>query len=303
MLDVRRILLFIEVARRGSVTATARALNYTPSAVSQQVSRLEAEAGQPLLERHARGVTLTDAGRALAERGERIERELTAAENELADFAGLRAGTLRVGTFPTVGASLLPRAVIAFREAHPDVRLTVRSARIAGLWAMLENREIEMSLMWDYDWNRIDREDIVVTSLVDDPPALLVSQGHPLADRPSAALADFANDPWITRADHHPVAEALARSCHAAGFEPQIAYEAHDYQEAQAMVAAGIGVALAPMLALEGIRAGVSVLPLQPPGPVRRILLVRMSDHALTPAAQAFAAFLRNSAAAATASS
>lgn len=179
MLDVRRILLFTEVARRGSVTATARALNYTPSAVSQQVSRLEAEAGQPLLERHARGVTLTDAGRALAERGERIERELTAAENELADFAGLRAGTLRVGTFPTVGASLLPRAVIAFRDAHPDVRLTVRSARIAGLWAMLENREIEMSLMWDYDWNRIDREDIVVTSLVDDPPALLVGQDHP----------------------------------------------------------------------------------------------------------------------------
>lgn len=163
MLDVRRILLFTEVARRGSVTATARALNYTPSAVSQQISRLETEAGQPLLERHARGVTVTDAGRALAERGQRIERELQAAENELADFAGLRAGTLRIGTFPTVGASLLPQAVIAFRDAHPDVRLTVRSARIAGLWAMLENREIEMSLMWDYDWSRIDREDIVVT--------------------------------------------------------------------------------------------------------------------------------------------
>ncbi|KOV64825.1 LysR family transcriptional regulator [Streptomyces sp. NRRL WC-3618] len=289
-------MLFTEVARRGSVTATARALNYTPSAVSQQVSRLEAEAGQPLLERHARGVTVTDAGRALAERGARIERELTAAENELADFAGLRAGTLRVGTFPTVGASLLPRAVIAFREAHPDIRLAVRSARIAGLWAMLENREIELSLMWDYDWNRIDRQDIVVTPLADDPPTLLVSNDHPLAGRPSASLADFANDPWITRAENHPVAEALARSCHAAGFEPQIAYEAHDYQEAQAMVAAGIGVALAPTLALEGIRGGVSILPLQPPAPVRRILLVRMSDHVLTPAALAFAGFLRDSA-------
>lgn len=186
--------------------------------------------------------------------------------------------------------------MIAFREAHPDVRLAVRSARIAGLWALLENREIEMSLMWDYDWNRIDREDIVVTSLVDDPPALLVSNDHPLAGRPLAALADFANDPWITRAENHPVAEALARSCHAAGFEPQIAYEAHDYQEAQAMVAAGIGVALAPTLALEGIRGGVSILPLQPPAPVRRILLVRMNDHVLTPAALAFAGFLRDSA-------
>ncbi|QIZ01071.1 LysR family transcriptional regulator [Streptomyces sp. S1D4-11] len=298
MLDVRRILLFTEVARRGSVTATARALNYTPSAVSQQISRLEAEAGQPLLERHARGVTLTDAGLALAERGGRIERELKAAGSELADFAGLRAGTLRIGTFPTVSASLLPAAVMGFREAHPDIRLTVRSARLAGLWPLLENREIELSLMWDYDWSRIDREDAVVTPLLDDPPTLLVCDRHPLVGRRTVTLSDVADDPWITRADNHPVAEALNRSCRAAGFEPQIAYEAHDYQEAQAMVAAGIGVALAPTLALEGIRPGVSVLPLQPPAPVRRILLVRMADHALTPAARAFTGFLRDSAAA-----
>jgi molybdate transport repressor ModE-like protein len=297
VLDVRRMLLLAEVARRGSVTATARALNYTPSAVSQQISRLEAEAGQPLLERHARGVTLTDAGRVLVDRGERIERELTAAENELADFAGLRAGTLRVGTFPTVGASLLPPAVIAFKEAHPGIRLTVRSSRIAGLWKMLENREIELSLMWDYDWCRIDRDDATVTPLLDDPPALLVGDRHPLAHRRSAALAQLADDAWITRADNHPVAEALTRSCRAVGFEPQIAYEAHDYQEAQAMVAAGIGVALAPTLALDGVRPGVKVLPLRPRTAVRRILLVRMTDHALTHAAQAFAELLSRSAA------
>lgn len=255
------MLLLAEVARRGSVTATARALNYTPSAVSQQISRLEAEAAQPLLERHARGVTLTDAGRVLVDRGERIERELTAAENELADFAGLRAGTLRVGTFPTVGASLMPQAVIAFKEAHPGIRLTVRSSRIAGLWKLLENREIELTLMWDYDWCRVDREDATVVPLLDDPPALLVGDRHPLAHRRSAALAQLADDAWITRAENHPVAEALTRSCRAAGFEPQIAYEAHDYQEAQAMVAAGIGVALAPTLALDGVRPGVKVLP------------------------------------------
>jgi molybdate transport repressor ModE-like protein len=298
MLDVRRVLLLAEVARRGSVTATARALNYTPSAVSQQISRLETEARQPLLERHARGVTLTDAGRVLVDRAERIERELTAAENELADFAGLRAGTLRVGTFPTVGASLLPPAVIAFKEAHPGIRLTVRSGRIAGLWRMLENREIELSLMWDYDWCRIDRDDATVTPLLDDPPALLVGDSHPLAHRRSASLAQLAEDAWITRADNHPVAEALTRSCRAAGFEPQIAYEAHDYQEAQAMVAAGIGVALAPTLALDGVRPGVKVLPLRPRTAVRRILLVRMTGHALTHAAQAFAELLRRSAAA-----
>jgi DNA-binding transcriptional LysR family regulator len=297
MLDVRRILLFAEVARRGSVTAAARALNYTPSAVSQQVSRLEAEAGQPLLERHARGVTLTDAGRVLADRGEQIERQLTAAQAELDDIAGLRAGTLRLGTFPTAGASILPLAVTRFRGAHPEVRLSVRSARIAGLWAMLENREVELSLMWDYDWCRIDRQDAIATPLALDPPALLVSDQHRLADRTTAELAELAGDPWITRADSHPVAEALVRSCRAAGFEPQIAFEAHDYQEAQAMVAAGIGVALAPTLALSGTRPGVRVLRLQPPAPVRRILLVHMAERPLTPTATAFAEILRECAA------
>jgi len=95
------------------------------------------------------------------------------------------------------------------------VRLTVRSARIAGLWSMLENREIELSLMWDYDWCRIDREDAVVTPVRDGPPALLVSDRYPLAGRSSATLAEVADDAWITRADNRPVAEALERSCRA----------------------------------------------------------------------------------------
>lgn len=223
MLDVRRILLFAHVVRHGSVTAAARELSYTPSAVSQQIHRLEAEAGQPLLERHARGVFATEAGRALALRAERIERELQAAGNELADFAGLRAGTLRLGTFPTVSASLLPAAVTAFQQAHPAVRLAARSGRLATLWPLLENHEVEFSLMWDYPWSRIERPDAVVTPLLDDPPALLVSDSHPLAGRRSARLAEVADDPWITRADNHPVADALDRSCRTAGFTPHVA--------------------------------------------------------------------------------
>src|SRR5258707_12616821 len=108
MLDVRRVLLLVEVARCGSVTAAARALSYTPSAVSQQIKRLETEAGQPLLEPHARGVTLTDAGRALAQRGNRIEHNPTAPQQERAGTAGRRAGTPRIGTCPTAAASPLP---------------------------------------------------------------------------------------------------------------------------------------------------------------------------------------------------
>ncbi|WP_433279528.1 LysR substrate-binding domain-containing protein [Pseudonocardia xinjiangensis] len=284
-LDVRRLLLLAEVGRRGSITAAAATLTYTPSAVSQQISRLEAEAGQPLLERHVRGVTLTGAGRALVAHAERIERELRAARTELDDLAGLRSGYLRVGTFPTVAASFLPLVVREFRRRHPAVNLVVHSARREGLLELLEEREAELSLLWDYAWSRTPEDDLDITHLLDDPTALVVSTAHPLAARGSTTFAELALEQWIVRSDH-PVSEVLTRSCRAAGFEPKIAYMAHDYQEAQAMAAVGIGIALAPRLALTGLRDDVTTVGLGPDAPVRRILLARSREHRLTPAAQ-----------------
>lgn len=282
--DVRRMLLLAEVARCGSLTAAAQALTYTPSAVSQQISKLEAEAGQPLLERNARGITLTDAGRALVRHAERIDRQLRAARAELDDIAGLRAGTLRLGSFPTAGSSLLPLVVTRFTARHPGVQLSVRSAVRAGLLEMLEGREVELALLWDYDWDRVEESALAVTHLLDDPTALLVAAGHPLAGRSSVALDEVAHEQWVTRADHHPLAEVLARSCRAAGVPPRIAFEAHDYQEAQAMVAVGLGIALAPRLAVTNQRADVRLIPVDPPGPARRIMLARLAERRPTPA-------------------
>lgn len=297
--DVRRLLLLVEVAHHGSITGAATALNYTPSAVSQQISRLEAEAGQPLLDRHARGITLTDAGQALLERAERIGRELRAARTELDDLAGLRAGSLRIGTFPTVAASFLPLVVRQFRSRYPAVELIVRSARNPGLVQLLDSREVELSLLWDYEWRRLDEPNLEVTHLLDDPTAIIVSTSHRLAGRASTTFAELAEEQWIVR-DDHPVAEVLTRSCHAAGFEPSIAYRAHDYQEAQAMAAVGIGIALAPRLALTSLRDDVTTVGLGPSAPARRILLAR-PQHRQTPAAIALhevfletAALLRN---------
>ncbi|MZG13742.1 LysR family transcriptional regulator [Streptomyces sp. SID5914] len=283
-LDVRRMLLLAEVARRGSLTAAAQALTYTPSAVSQQIAKLETEAGQPLLERHARGVELTLAGRAVVRHAGRIERQLSAVRAELDDLAELRTGELRIGSFPTAGASLLPLAVQRFGRAHPDVHLEVRSAMLAGLAEMLESREIQLALLWDYDWCRVDDPTLHLTLLLDDPTALMVSADHPLAGRASVSLSELADEDWITRADDHPVAGVLARSCHAAGFEPRIAFYAHDYQEAQAVVAIGLGMALAPRLALMNLRSGVRVIPLTPSAPTRRILLARLDERRATPA-------------------
>jgi DNA-binding transcriptional LysR family regulator len=283
---VRRLLLLVEVARRGSITAAATALSYTPSAVSQQVSRLEAEAGQPLVERHARGIRLTDAGSALVARAARIDRELRAARGDLDELAGLRAGSLRLGTFPTVASSYLPLVVGEFRVRHPDVVLAVRSARRDGLLELLDSGEVDLALLWDHAWNRVAEDDLAVTHLLDDPATLVVAAAHPLARCTSVTFAELAGQPWIVRVDH-PVAELLHRSCHAAGFEPVISYRAHDYQEAQAMAAVGIGIALAPRLALAGLRDDVATVSLGPGAPTRRILLARRRDSRPTPAAAA----------------
>ena len=201
MLDPRRLLLLVDVVRAGSITSAASRLNYTTSAVSQQISKLETEAGQPLLERHARGVRLTEAGAALVRRAERIETQLLAAGTELDDIAGLRSGTVRLGTFPTAGSSLLPPVVKLFKSRHPAIGLTVRSSRFAQLRAMLDAREIEISLLWDYAWDPVNDPELTVRVLIIDPPTLVVSGNHRLAKRKKISMGELADEQWITRED------------------------------------------------------------------------------------------------------
>jgi DNA-binding transcriptional LysR family regulator len=291
MLDTRRLLVLAEVHRRGSISSAAVALGYTVSAVSQQISKLEAEAGIALVRRDARGSHLTEAGRGLVLHAGRIERELRLAQEHLDDFAGLRRGTLRIGTFPTVAASSLPDAVRLFREQHPDITLRVRSARIAGLIDMLERREVELSLLWEYDWARLPTDAFEVLPLFEDPTMLLVSADHWITERGISDFADLANEGWVTRAQH-PVAEVLTHTCQSAGFSPTIVYEASDYQESQAMVAVGLGIALAPRCALATLRTDVVSVNLGQLAPKRRILLAHIRGEHLTPAADAMATIL-----------
>src|ERR1044072_3169785 len=213
--DVRRMLVLAEVARRGSIAAASIALSYTPSPVSQQISRLEAEAGQPLISRHPRGVTLTAAGRTLAEHAARIDRQLRAARRSLDDIAGLHSGTLHIGTFPTIAASLLPRVVRAFRTRYPQVELAVHSDRNTGLMDILESREIELSLMWDYPWRRLDETNLDVIHLLHDHPCLVVAPSPPLAPRHSAGLEELAEENWIVRGGY-PGAQRPTRHCRGA---------------------------------------------------------------------------------------
>lgn len=293
MLDVKRIVLLAKVVETGSMTAAAEALNYTPSAVSQQIRRLEIEVGQPLLQRVARGVVPTEAGALLAHNARRVEAQLSAAAADLAEIAGLRRGQLSIGTFPTVGSSLLPLVVRRLKELHPGVKLTVHSARLDPLVEMLRKGEIGLSLLWDYQWNRMSSEDFRLTKLLDDETVLVVSADHRVARRRRVKMSELAEEEWIVREHDHPVSEVLERSCRAAGFSPRIAFNANDYQEAQAMVSVGLGIALAPRTALANRHPDVRVISLGSTAPSRRILVAQRRDGVSAPSEAAMVKILK----------
>ncbi len=297
MLEVKRLRLLLRVVETGSVTAAAEELMYSPSAVSQQLRRLEREVGQPLLHRQARGMVPTEAGHVLAGHARKVLRQLGAAEADLAEIAGLRRGHLELGTFPTVGSSFMPLAVSRFRKQYPAIQLNVHSAREEELIEMLESGRVGISLLWDYEWSRVDSAQFALTPLFDDPTALVVAADHRVARRRQVTMSELSTEDWIIRAHDHPVVEVLERSCRAAGFTPRIAFQANDYQEAQAMVSVGLGIALAPRCALVNKHPAVRVLSLGESAPSRRILAAHRHDRVRAPAEVAFQEVLLETAA------
>src|SRR5438445_7043970 len=151
MLSTSRLKILKEVAYRGSFSAAAHALSYTQSAVSQQIAALEAEIGMALLERHPRGVSLTAAGQTLVGHADGILARLDAAEAALAAIAGLRGGRLRMASFPTAGATLMPLAIATFRASYPDVELTLAEGEPEEILPRLRAGELDLALLFEFD--------------------------------------------------------------------------------------------------------------------------------------------------------
>src|ERR671910_2878863 len=151
MFDVKQLKVLKSVAEHGSFSAAADALAYTQPAISQQVAALEKRAGTTLVDRGSRGVRLTDAGRALVEHAEVVIARLAAAEAELEAIAGIRGGRVRLSSFPSAGASLLPPAVALFTKRHPDVELTFVEREPEEAVQMLRAAELEIAIVFEYD--------------------------------------------------------------------------------------------------------------------------------------------------------
>ncbi|AMA01377.1 LysR family transcriptional regulator [Corynebacterium glutamicum] len=288
MYDVRRLQTFVSVVELGSVTAAADELLYTPSAVSQQLKKLEAEVGLQLLWRTQHGLEPTEAGLILAEHTRRILRQLKAAQSDISDLTAGRIGKLSIGAFPTVAASFLPLAIDEFKRRYPSVNLQIRSARLDKLVQLLEEGTVQMSLLWDYPWEPFSEDGISTTEIYSESFAVLVSKDHPLASFTSVSFEQLKHESWVTRGDDHPVVEVIERSGAQAGFRPNIAMYANDYQETQAMVSVGIGIAIAPRSALSVQHPNVQILDIGENAPQRRILLGQREERSLSPLELAF---------------
>ena len=297
MLNAGRLLVLREVLAHRSFSAAAERLSYTQSAISQAIAALEAEAGAPLIERSREGARPTAAGAALLAHASGILAQLEAAESEVAAIAAGRGGILRVASFPTAGATLMPRAIAAFRASHPGVELTLAEGEPEEIAPRLRAGEFDLGLLFEFDdvggrlgagLRRFD--------LLDDPLHLALPHDHPLSGRGSLSLEDLADDSWIQTSAASPCAMHVLRSCHAAGFEARVSFESDDYQTVQGLVAAGVGVALIPQLALTSPRPDILVRPLDPRSPVRRVSAATARSAPMTPAVSTMLEALRTAA-------
>ena len=306
MLDVTRLRVLIAVSRHGSVTAAAHALNYAQPSVSHHLARLEAETGTKLVQRVGRGIRLTDAGRLLAERAIEVIGRLDAAENELAVFAGLRAGRLRLAAFPSALGTIVPTAAAILHDRHPGFDLRLTEAEPPEALRMLRAGYVDVALIFRHEpddgggGHRTaptdtddfqDRDDLREQVLLSEPmylimPDTAVCGGDPPLATPvtelwPADLARLADQRWIAGCDR--CREHLLRQCAAAGFTPRISFTTDDFVAAQALVTAGLGVTLLPALALRAARnPGIRTARLR--GTRRSVVAIRYGEAPDPPA-------------------
>ncbi|MFF5205120.1 LysR family transcriptional regulator [Streptosporangium sp. NPDC000396] len=255
MLDLRRLALICEFARRGSIAATALSLGYTPSAVSQQLAALEREAGAVLLDRTARSAELTDAGRRLVEHAERILSMVEAAESDLSAQAVIPSGRVTVTAFPTAAVAFAPALARSLRR-HTELTLRMGQGRSGRGMREVQSGEVDIALVDDW-YGRVRESDTMrVFPLLHDPLVLVVPRRHRLADLDEPVnLRELRDEPWMATPDGEPSRLAVDRLLADVGGAQPVPWEFEGLGTILGLVAKGIGIAAVPALALaSGVR-------------------------------------------------
>jgi DNA-binding transcriptional LysR family regulator len=262
-----------EVAARGSFTAAASSLGYTQSAISRQIAGLESAAGTPLFERTARGVRLTDAGDALLRRADVVLDEVDAAQRELDGMSEPAGGRLRVGVFPTAGASLVPKALAALGRRQPAVRVSLREGGTSSQIKRLGSGSVDVAVLAFLPGARGTRDrSLSVEHLIDDPLLLAVGRDHRLARRRSVELDALADEAWVAATAQAD--DSMLGAWQWADWRPRVELIAKDWTAKLGLVATGLGVTLVPGLAADAIRPDIALVRIRSDRPVNREVLI-----------------------------
>jgi DNA-binding transcriptional LysR family regulator len=302
VLDLRRLRLLRELSERGTIAAVADALQFTPSAVSQQLAMLEREAGVPLLERAGRGVRLTDPALVLVEHADALLERAALAEADLAAAAGTVAGRGRIAGFQSVMLRIALPAVQALAREAPRLRCELVEAEPEQSLPALAVGDVDLVL--GDEWQHRPRHLPTVLErhdLLFDPVQIVLPARHRLARRHRDALplAELAQEAWATGHAAMGWEEMTQGTCRElGGFDPDIRYRANDATISLALVARGLAVTLLPDLVVPGKHPGV-VLRAIAEGPVHRVIFAatRAAD-AERPSIRALLAAVRAAAAA-----
>ena len=252
-LDLHSIRIVRAIAEHGTISAAARALGYSQPAISQHLRRSEARLGTPLVVRSGRGVRLSEAGQVVARHAVAITSALDAASGDLAELVGLAAGTVRVAAFPTASSTLVPRLLASMRQRHPGITVGYVEAEPPEAIAMLRDGAVDLAITFAYPGDRSDPHrpadaSLESVPLFTEPVVLALPDRHALAGRHQVALADLADERWIAGC---PLCRGhLLAACEAVGVTPNIELETDNAIAVLTLVAAGLGVALLPQLAL-----------------------------------------------------
>jgi DNA-binding transcriptional LysR family regulator len=244
MLDLKRLRLLSELSRRGTIAEVATVVGYTPSAVSQSLAQLERETGVALLERDGRRVRLTPAAHGLVAATDRVLAELDAAEAELAAEHETMRGEIVIGAFPSAAAGLVVPALADLHERHPELSCTIREHEPEDGIPLLRSGALDLLVSETYDDVPSAPTGGLEAHRLLTEPLLLVTAGDD-----SDELAAHRDAAWIAGLAGTQFAAALEVACAGAGFTPRVVHRADDARLIQALVAAGLGIALLPELA------------------------------------------------------
>jgi LysR family transcriptional activator of glutamate synthase operon len=290
-MDVRQLRYLVALAEERNFTRAAAREHIAQPALSQQIRRLEQEAGLPLVERTTRSVEITAAGEVLIARARRVLAELAAAEVELGNLRGIETGHVTVGAMHTMGPVDISRPLAVFHERHPGVELTVREEPSELLAELLRVDELDLAFLSVTE--RIESHGLGLHELVLEELVVILPQSHRLGRRRRVRMAELAGERFISYRSGARLRELLESAGREAGFRPSVMLESNESQRIRRLVAQGMGVAIVPRSDATGPGAQVACARLTEPSLTRDITLAWRGDRRQPPAAAEFIALAR----------